>query len=187
MIRSLEIIRPANIPYRLLDFDFFFNTINSHILNIHHLAGMNFIYQQMKMCYLFPQNEFYQLLKLQNTDEPHEAKYNWLVLKGVFGGAPGIAAGLDIENEEILEWLQPDNHFDKSHLHLFRMPERGNDIVIMDEMSVNSFHHFYCVDILQDPQNYFPLLRLHYLNSYTNFYQVINLWFNEENKLEALN
>jgi hypothetical protein len=186
MIKSLEIIRPADFPYRLIYFDFFFNTINSHILNIHHAAGMNFVYEQMKICYVFPQNEFYQLLRLQNTEEPHIQKYNWILMKGIFAGEPAIKADIQIENEEILDLLQQDNHLDKKHLYLYRLPERENDIVISEEMSTTVFHHFICNEAFISAPDSFPFINMIYLNSYNNLYHLLNLWFNEENKLMAL-
>jgi hypothetical protein len=185
MIKSFEIIRPADIPYRLLSFQFFFENINSHILNLYHAAGMNLIYHITKTCYLFPQNEFYQLLKLQNTEEPHEEKYNWILMKGIFDENPKIEADIEIENEKILDLLQPDNHFNKKRLHLHRLPEADNEIVISDKSTI-IFHHFLCKEVLINTTHNSPFINMIYLLSYTNFYHIINLWFNKENKLMPL-
>jgi hypothetical protein len=186
MLKSYEIIRPADVPYALLSFKFLFENMNTHIVDIYHASGMNLVYNIEKSCYLFPQNEFYQLLKLQNTGEPHIQKYNWLLVKGVFSDVPKIEAEIEIEDEEILSVLQPDNHFNKSQLFLHRLPEPGNEMVIADTSGTIFFHHFVCKEIVTGTTNYAPLISLSYLNSYHSQYQVVNLWSNEENKLAPL-
>src|SRR6266498_5166269 len=185
MIKEFVILRPPDFPYRLVSlYGYFYN--NHHLINFYHAAGMNLIYEQTKICYVFPQNEFYQLLKLQNTQEPHDPKYNWLLMKGIFGGEPTIQAHIEIENEEILEQLHPDNDFDKKHLKLHRMLECDDEIAISDKTSTKGFHHFLCNAVFSDILNYLPTISMTYLQFYKNLYPIINLWFDEENKLMPL-
>ena len=186
MLKSYEIIRPADVPYALLSFKFFFENINTHIVDIYHASGMDLVYNIEKTCYLFHLNKFYQLLKLQNTDEPHIPKYNWLLVKGMFGEDAKIKAAIQIENEEILNLLQPDNNINKSHFFLHRLPEPRSDIVIADTSGTTRFHHFVCNEIVAGTMSHSPLISMNYLNSYYSDYQVVNLWCNEENKLEPL-
>lgn len=186
MIKSFEILRPAGIPYRLLSFKFYFENVNTHILDLYHAAGMELVYFIAKSCYVFPQNEFYQLLQLQNTEELHEPKYNWLSVKGIFGEAPKTAAIIYIENEGLLNTQQPNHHFNKDQLFLNRLPEPGNDIVISDTMNDSLFYHFFCNEVTGSSMRLSPFISMIYLNSYANIHEIINLWFDEENKLLPL-
>jgi hypothetical protein len=186
MLKSYEIIRPADVPYALLSFKFFFENINTHIVDMYHASGMNLVYNIEKTCYVPAKNEFYQLLKLQNKEEPHIQKYNWLLMKGIFSNVPKIEADIEIENEEIVNLLQPDNHFNKSQLLLHRLPEHGNEMVIADIVPIACFHHFVCNEVLPGSVNYSPFINLNYLNSYNSSYQAVNRWCNEETKLAPL-
>jgi hypothetical protein len=183
MIQSYEVIRPAGFPYRLVNFQYYFNTENSRIINLHHAAGMDLVYEQVKICYLFPQNEFYQLLKLQNKEEPHPVYYNWIVLKGIFGGRAAIAAELNIENKETMEEVQPGHAITNKGLYLHRLPEINNDIVICDEQSKLPYYHFLCTKVVTTP-GAAPVIDLFYLQAYPGINQILNRWFDEENKLE---
>jgi hypothetical protein len=179
MIKSFEILRPAGIPYRLLSFEFFFENVNSPIVNFYHAAGMHLNYLQVRIAYAVSQHEFYQLLHLQNRDDPHEPKYDWLLMKANLDGNPGIPVRIEIESEEereapsiVNEWM------------LHRLPKAGNELIITT--SENTLHHhFVCSETRSDMYG-IPLLRLLYLNSYAKFYDILNTWFNEENKLLPL-
>lgn len=186
MIKSFEILRPAGIPYRLLSFKFYFENVNTHILDLYHAAGMELVYFITKSCYFFPQNEVYQLLQLQNTEELHEPKYNWLLIKVIFGEAPKTKATIHIENEELLNIKQPDHNFDKEQLFPNRLPESGNDIVISDTMKDSFFYHFYCNEVLPGSIGLPPFISIIYLNTYANPHEIINLWLNEEYQLSPL-
>jgi hypothetical protein len=173
MIKSLEVLLPIKFPYRLFSFKFFFENMNSHLLNMYHAAGMNLIYEQKKICYLFPQNEFYQLLKLQNIEEPHDPKYNSILIKGIFGEEPKIEADIEIENEEMLDILQPDNNLNRYQLSLHRLPEPENDIVITDKSKSSYFHHFSCREVLLTTSDHPSFISMIYLESCNDFYQII--------------
>ena len=150
-----------------------------------HAAGMNLVYQIVKVCYVYPRNEFYELLQLQNTEEPHEAKYDWLLMKGMYGEGGNIKTDIQIENEETLHLLHPYNSFDKKSLYINKLPETRNEIIINDKIKANIFHHFLCNEVLPGTTDYPPLIIMTYLKSYTSVDDVIDLWFNEENKLMA--
>jgi hypothetical protein len=143
---------------------------------MYHAGGMNLVYNLEKTCYVPAKNEFYQLLKLQNTEEPHIQKYNWLLMKGIFSDAPKIQTEIEIENEEIVNLLQPDNHFNKSQLLLHRLPEPGNEMVVADTSETTLFHHFVCNEVLPGSMNYLPLISMRYLNSYNSYYHAVNRW-----------
>jgi hypothetical protein len=184
MIKEFVILRPPDFPYRLISlYGYFYN--NHHLINFHHAVGMDLIYEQAKICYVFPQNEFYQLLKLQNSQEPHDSKYNWLVMKGIFAGEPAIDVYIEIENEEQLQQLYPDNYFNK-RLKLHRMLENDDEITLTDNANTKVFHHFLCNAVFSDTLNYLPTISMTYLQSYKNIYPILNLWFDEENKLMPL-
>jgi hypothetical protein len=186
MIKSYDVLWPADFPYRLMSFKFYFENVNTHMLNLYHAAGMNFIYEQIKICYLFPQNEFYQLLKLQNTQEPHSEKYNSILIKGVFADAPKTEADLEIENEQLLDVLHSGSHFNKHHLNLHRLPEAGNDMVFTDESRPSCFHHFVCSEFLSGIADRHPLIRLLYSGSCGDFFEIINPWLSDKDKRVAL-
>lgn len=182
---SFEIIRPADIPSRLLSFKFYFENLNTHIIDLYHAGGMNLAYYINKLCYIFPQNEFYELLKLQNIEELHEPKYNWLLMKGMFAGQGNTAVDIEIENEETLNLLHPNNNFNKKSLFLSKLPEQENEIVIGDT-DKNIFHHFLYIEVFAGSPGSRSFITMTYLNSYYDIYQIINLWFNDENKLLPL-
>ena len=180
---SFEIIRPDGIPSRLLSFKFYFENMNTHILDLYHAGGMNLVYNINKTCYVFPQNEFYELLKLQNIEELHEPRYNWLLMKGMFGEQGNLAVDIEIENEETLDLLHPNNSFNKKHLSISKLPEQENEMVIGDT-NKNIFHHFLCNEVSAGGR--VPIINMTYLSSYYDISQIINLWFDEENKLLPL-
>lgn len=179
MIKSFEILRPANIPYRLLSFEFFFENVNSPVVNFYHAAGMHLNYLQVRIAYALHQHEFYQLLHLQNRNEPHEPKYNWLLMKANLDDHPAIQTHIEIEAEEerplpsiASQWL------------VHRLPGVGSEMILSaNENTLH--HHFVCNEITNEMYD-IPLLRLSYLNSYTRFSDILNLWFNEENRLLPL-
>lgn len=183
---SFEIIRPAGIASRLLSFKFYFENMNTHIIDMVHAGGMNLVYDITKTCYVYPQNEFYELLELKNTEELHELRYNWLLMQGKFGIAGSQAVAIEIENEETLNLLHPNNSFDKKYLFISKMPEPGNEIVINDKTKTDIFHHFKCNEILARTSAYPASIIITYLNSYSSVDDVLNLWFDEENKLMPL-
>lgn len=183
---SFEIIRPAGIASRLLSFKFYFENMNTHIIDMYHAGGMNLVYNITKTCFVFPENVFYELLKLQNTEELHEVKYEWLLMKGMYGERGNMATHIEIENEETLNLLHPNNNFDKKFLYVSKLPEPGNEIVINDKTKTNIQHHFLCNEVLSGATDYPPLIIMAYLQSFSSIDDIINLWFNKENKLTAL-
>ena len=183
---SFEIIRPAGIASRLLSFKFYFENMNTHIIDMVHAGGMDLVYDITKTCYVYPQNEFYELLELKNIEELHEAKYDWLLMKGMFGETGNTLVNIEIENEETLNLLHPHHDFDKRILYLSKLPEPGNEIVINDKTKTEIFHHFICNELLAGTRAYPPSIIMTYLNSYTSVDDVLNLWFDEENKLMPL-
>jgi hypothetical protein len=180
MIKSFEILRPANIPYRLLSFQFFFENVNSPVVNFYHAAGMHLNYLQIRIAYAIQKNEFYQLLHLQNRDDPHEPKYDWLLMKGIFDEHQSIPVRVEIEDEKndqqlpsvATEWL------------LHRLPHAGDELMVGTNGNT-LYHHFVCNELSNEMPG-LPLMRLIYLNSYTRFHDILNSWFNEENKLLPL-
>jgi hypothetical protein len=182
MIKSYDVLWPADFPYRLMSFRFYFENVNTHMLNLYHAAGMNFIYEQIKICYVLPQNEFYQLLQLQNTEEPHNEKYNSILIRAVFGDEPKTEADLEIENEELMGILQPGARFNRHYLHLHRFPEAGNDMVLTDESRPSCFHHFVCSGILPGMPDERPVIRLVYSESCDGIFQIINPWLNDKDE-----
>lgn len=183
---SFEIIRPAGIASRLLSFKFYFENQNTHIIDMYHAGGMNLVYNITKVCYVYPENEFYELLQLQNIEELHEPKYDWLLMKGMYGERGSMATNIEIENEETLNLLHPNNNFDKKFLFVSKLPEPGNEIVINDKTKTNIQHHFLCNEVLAGTANYPPLIILTYLQSYPSVDDIINLWFDDENKFMPL-
>ena len=183
---SFEIIRPTGIASRLLSFKFYFENMNTHIIDMVHAGGMNLVYNIAKTCYVYPQNKFYELLELKNKEELHEQKYEWLLMQGMFSEKGNIMVNIEIENEETLNLLHPNNNFDKRILYVSKLPEPGNEIVINDKMKTEIFHHFLCIEVLAGITVYPPSIIMTYLNSYTGVDDVLNLWFNEENKLMPL-
>ena len=83
---------PAKIEKNLIDKGIdtyhgraYFENQNTHIIDMYHAGGMNLVYNITKVCYVYPENEFYELLQLQNIEELHEPKYDWLLMKGMYG------------------------------------------------------------------------------------------------------
>src|SRR5690625_3392474 len=167
MVKSLEFIRPEGIPYTLLSVQFYFENENSHWINLYHAAGMQLVYNVTRICYVLPQNRFYELLQLQNTKALHEQKYNWLIMKGIFEGIPPIKLKWSIENEKLFSRIHPDTPADREYLYFHRMPERGNDIILSEGEEKPVFYHFFCNDIHIVP-NKEPAMNLFYLNAYPN-------------------
>lgn len=184
MIKSYEVIRPLDFPYELIDFSFFFYNVETHIMNLHHAAGLDLVYEQKKMCYVFPQNEFYELLKLKNTEEPHASKYNWILMKGIFGGEPVFEATLNIENlDELLFVNLSEKKLNNKCLSLYHKPEPGNDIVISEQTN-NAFLHYHlqCNSLaIVEPKSKL-LVNAFYLGMSPDLRHIINSWFTEENK-----
>lgn len=178
MVKSLEFIRPAGIPYSLLNFQFYFENENSRWINILHSAGMQLVYYKARTCYTFPQNEFYELLLLQNTEQLHETKYNWLVMKGVFEGVPSIKLRWAIENGKQFSRMHPENRLDREQFYFHRMPEPDNDIIISEGTSDPVFYHFFCSEVYIDP-NKESEINLYYLNTYSSVDQILDRWFDE--------
>ncbi|MGN6541520.1 MAG: hypothetical protein ACTHKY_12000 [Ginsengibacter sp.] len=186
MIKTFKIIRPQNIPDQLLSFKFFFENVNTHIVDLYHAGGMNLVYKIERSCYLAMQNEFYQLLQLENREEPHLQKYNWLLVKGMFAEEPKIKARIIIENLDSMNpFLEPDQ-FNGSYVFLNKLPEPGNELVILDKSEKKMYHHFLCKEISEGFLDFLPRINLFYLTTYSNLFEVINLWCNEENKLKPL-
>jgi len=180
MIKSLEFVRPEDIPYMLLNFQFYFENENSHWINIYHAAGMQLVYHITKACYVFPQNCFYQLLQLHNKNEIHVPKYDWLLMKGAFEGIAKIKVGVVIENEDVFTTVHPEVQLEKTVLDLHRLPEEGNDIVIMDRKAERSiFYHFFCSSAPDLAESVY--IHLFYLNTYDSIDRVLDLWFDENN------
>ena len=103
-------------------------------------------------------------------------------MKGMFGERGNIPVNVEIENEETVNLLHPNNNFDKKFLFVSKMPEPGNEIVINDKTKTDIFHHFTCNEILAATRAYPPSIIMTYLNSYTGVDDVLNLWSDEENK-----
>lgn len=179
MIKAFEIVRPANIPYRLLSFEFFFENVNSPTVNFYHAAGMHLNYLQRRIAYAIQEHEFYQLLHLQNRNDPHEPKYDWLLMKGIFDDHPSIPVRIEIEAGAE---RQPPSIESEWFLH--RLPGAQNEFIV-DANENTLFHHFVCSEVVSDVFG-LPLLRLIYLNSYTRLNDILNSWFDEENKLLPL-
>ena len=107
-------------------------------------------------------------------------------MKGMFGERGNAPVDIEIENEETVNLLHPNNNFDKKFLFVSKLPEPGNEIVINDKMKTDIFHHFTCNEILAGTRDYPPSIIMTYLNSYSSVDDVLNLWFDEENKLKPL-
>ncbi|HTQ63187.1 MAG TPA: hypothetical protein VMI12_00220 [Puia sp.] len=184
MIKSLEILRPIDFPYRLFSFRFFFENINSHIINMHNVAGMDFIYEQIRICYVLPQNEFFQLLKLKNIEEPHQQKYETILMKGIFTKDDIIECKMSIENQK--DYSSAYNAAIENYIRLNKLPEIGDEIAIADKNAVNLFHHFSCFDIWHEGAKHLPLAKLVYLNSYNNLSEIINPWLDHKDDFATL-
>lgn len=184
MIKTFEVLRPVNFPYHLIDFTFFFYNVNTHLMNFHHAAGIDFIYEQERICYVFPQNEFYELLRLKNREEPHDTKYDWLLLKGIFAGNPTLEARLNILNRDELLTENPSAlGLDGMALPLFRIPEHGNDIAILSKSDGHdSYHCLEMQDITPGDQGGLPRMNVYYIGMSPTLTDIINLWFTDENK-----
>lgn len=183
-IKEFIILRPVDFPYRLMSLvGYFYN--DHHVMNFYHAAGMELIYEQEKICYVIDEDNFYQLLKLKNTQAPHEAKYNWLVLKGIFGMRLGIEAQLKIENEKVLAGLKDQAYIFKKLLLLHRMPEPGDELAMHADDCLG-FHHFRCNAVFQNDDSFLFTISATYLSIYDHPYSIINLWFDEKNKLTPL-
>lgn len=181
MIKELVILRPVDFPYRLMSLEeFFYN--DHHVINFYHAAGMHLVYKQVRICYVIGDNEYYQLLQLQNVQEPHLSKYNWLLLKGVYGTAPGMAVKLNIEHEAA-GILKQENHLINSFIYVHWMHEPGDEIILSDEKNPDRYHYFRCDSITEDAADPYHTINVTYLNAYNNIYTIINEWCNEENQL----
>ncbi|OQP60186.1 hypothetical protein A3860_34470 [Niastella vici] len=146
---------------------------------MYHAAGMNLVYEQVKMCYVFPQNEFYQFLKLQNTKELHDEKYNFLLIKGIFGEDAKLEIAIDIENEEVLNLMEPQHHFNSNRVSAHRLPEPNDDIFLGDTNNGTTYHHFLCYDIHSDIWAGVSDVSVRYVSSYDNLNRIICFWFDE--------
>lgn len=180
MIKELIILRPADLPYRLMSLEgFFYN--DHHVINFYHAAGMHLVYKQVRICYVIGYNEYYQLLQLQNVQEPHLSKYNWLLLKGIYGTAPGMAVKLDT-GQETAGILKQQGNLTNGCVYVHWMPDAGDEIALADEKTPACFHYFRCDSITENAALYHTI-NVTYLNAYNNIYTIINGWFNEENQL----
>lgn len=176
MIKSFEVLLPKDFPYTLISFKFYFETYNTPIMNLYHAAGMNLLYEHIRICHLFPQNEFYQLSELRNTDEPHDEKYNLILMKGICDKGPKVPLDIDIENGELLDILRPGSQFNKHRLRLDRLPKPADDLLISDERP-GLFHHFSCGEVFKALPNGVPCVRLVYVTSVNDPLDVVRSWF----------
>ncbi|HVZ97256.1 MAG TPA: hypothetical protein VG847_10300 [Chitinophagaceae bacterium] len=182
---SYEILRPPDIPYRLLSFEFYFENANTRIVNLYHAAGMSLVYHIEKICYALPQNEFYELLKLQNISRLHDEKYNWLIMKVNFGEPPRMDAELLIEDPEDMNHLVPDD-LTRARIKIGKLPEPGTEIILQDKTGKSLYYHLICEELLQNPAAQLPVIAAKFAGSFKSIAGIINLWCDEDNKLGPL-
>jgi hypothetical protein len=144
---------------------------------------MSLVYFVEKICYVLPQNEFYELLRLENLEEPHNKKYNWLIMKGNFGTPPQIKASLIIDDRDEEKELHPEISSDQ--ITVGKLPALGNEIALRLP-GKNVYDHFSCEDILQDPLNPIPMIVANFMGAFKSVKEIINLWCDAENKLLPL-
>lgn len=185
MIKRFEVLRPVDFPYRLIDFQFLFYNIDTPLINLYHAAGMSLVYKIVRVTHVYEQNQAYQLWQLQNMQEPHDKKYNWILIKLVMDENPQIPVNIEIENEERLALLHPD-YAVRKHLTVHKLPVIEDGIVLNNKTGMHVFHHFLCNNISQDVTYSLPVLNLIYLQSYYDINDILNLWMDEENGLKPL-
>jgi hypothetical protein len=69
---------------------------------------------------------------MENVEEIHDKKYNWILMKGIFGEDSKLETEITIENQEILDFLHPEGNFNLHQLDLHKLPESANEIVMSD-------------------------------------------------------
>jgi len=162
----------------LLNFQFYFENENSHWINIYHAAGMRLVYHITHACYVFPQDCFYQLLQLHNKEATHIPKYDWLLMKGIFDGRASINISLVIENQDAFRVVEPHDEIGKMPLSLFRVPEEGDDIVVIGKRTDRFiFFHFFCCNLFSSPEGI--AIHLFFLNAYDSIDHILDLWFDK--------
>ena len=184
MATSFQIIRPANLPDRLLSFEFYFENANTRIVNLYHAAGMSLVYNIKRLCYVFPKNEFYELLQLQNTQETHDKKYNWLLMKGICSVTQQISLNLIFENSEDT-FAGNITHTSLHEIKAWKIPDRGSEIILSTYSRSGVYEYFVCNELMDEDAK-IPTIVTAYLGTYTSINDIINLWFDNENKLEPL-
>lgn len=178
MIRSFDVLLPRDFPYALVNFRFYFQNYGTGTVNLYHAAGMELIYEQERMCFVLPGTAFFQLLRLQNTGEPHERKYELLLMKGWYDSAKG-KMDIEISNPDALisEW--PHYDFDVCRQDMQRLPQPGEELALADRQQSHMYHHFRCAEVARSAaDDHRPLVRLEYLES-SSLLMIINDWLPE--------
>ena len=185
MVRSFDVLLPKDFPYALVNFRLYFQNYGTGTVNLYHAAGMELIYEQERICYVLPGDVFFQLLRLQNTGEPHERKYDVLLMKGWYDP---VKSRMDIEitNSDLMEALRPAYDIDSRWMEMPRLPEPGEELAVADRRDATVYHHFICREVpARTAARLVPLVRLEYLESAT-LLEIVNAWLSDENRLDAI-
>jgi hypothetical protein len=185
MIKAFDVLLPRDFPYALVSFQLYFENYGTGTVNLFHAAGMELIYEREQICYVYPENIFYQLLRLQNTAETHARKYELLVMKGWFE-AVREQAKLEIVNPVMLDTLYSDHFFNSDRLQVRQLPRPGEHLALADLGELLIYHFFCCRETLPEvTTRQVPLIRLEYLRSCT-LLEIVNSWLEDSDKLQSL-
>lgn len=182
MIRSFDVLLPRDFPYALVNFRFYFQNYGTGTVNLYHAAGMELIYEQERICFVLPGVVFFQLLRLQNIDQPHERKYELLLMKGWYDSVKA-KMNIDISNRDLLESSWPGYDLDLHRQDMQRLPQSGDELAVADRRYSQIHHHFRCQDVsVVGREGDGPLVRLEYLES-SSLLMIINGWLPEGEQL----
>jgi len=186
MITSYEVLLPRDFPPALVSFQFYFQNYGTGMITLYHAAGMQLVYMQVHICYVYPENIFFQLLKLQNVERPHLKEYDLLLMKSWFGVGK-MEVDIDVVNTGLLMILRPDVLNIVHRLRVLWLPKPGEELAIPDQKEPSVYHHFFCREVLQvETESERPVIRLEYIES-CKLLKIVNAWMdNDENKLGSL-
>ena len=182
MIKDLEVLRPSR--YRnLINFDHLPENSDTQLIHVHDGESIDLWYKQEKVCYIFPSNQFYQFSRLQNPSEKINNDLNRFLIRGILESDNKIMADMKIENEQTFNKSNPEPSITREYVHLIKLPETRNDIVIEDNKHLGFFHHFSCSKVVIRSPNQNPLISLTYLKSYNDISYIINYWLDNNDMI----
>jgi len=182
MIKDLEVLRPS-LYHSLINFDYLPDNSDTQLIHVCDGESIDLWYKQAKVCYIFPSNQFYQLSRLQNPSEEINNDLNRFLVRGILESDSKIRADIKIENELTFNKCNPEPSITREYIHLIKLPETLNDIVIRDNKHFDFFHHFSCSKVIIRSPNQDPLISLTYLKSYNNIAYIINYWLDNSDMI----
>lgn len=172
MVRIKRLLSPTKLS-NFVNLEYLPSNSNQQLIEID-LNGKPVLYRQISLLCVSPGNEFYQLLRAEHEIIGQFDRANQLIIVGEFTEQDEIKFDITIENA-----LQERTNINTEYLHLYRLPEQTDEILIKDLSMHSWFHHFSVISLIIRNSGR-PLLNLRYLGkSYNDPNRIVQQWTND--------